>query len=224
MVFSLLITAGLLIKNNADNDKKNISVKNNANYLISTKNNNNMKTVVSDADFAKIYENLNSLVSAAQIIVEGEVLDVNYFDYNTITRTKYQLKVTKTYKSNIKVGEILTFVEVGGITTEAAIINNSNNKMNQQIGEKEKSTKVQVLFHGAPLTKVNQKVLIFANQGTLNMLPEKYYVSIGSFQGKFNINGDSLERFSSSEMDSKYNSNSKYNKVDLENRLNNLIK
>ncbi len=183
-----------------------------------------LKTVINSADFDRIYTNLDQLVRDADVIVEGKVIGVSYFDFNTETNTKVLLKVTKSYTPNAKEGDILTFADIGGITTEAAIIRSNNNKFNQPIGKAEENTKVQVLFDGVPLTKVGENVLYFAAAGTINMLPEKHYIPLGAFQWKFMINGDSIERYAPKDMQPPLYSSLKMNKADFEQKLNDAIK
>ncbi len=183
-----------------------------------------LETVINNADFDRMYTNLDQLVRDADVIVEGQVIETSYFDFNTETNTKVLLKVTKSYTPNIKEGDILTFVDLGGITTEAAIIRSNNNKFNQPIGEAEENTKVQVLFDGVPLTKVGEHVLYFAAAGTINMLPEKHYIPLGAFQGKFTISGDSIERYAPKDMQSPRYSSLKMNKADFEQKLTDAVR
>lgn len=182
-----------------------------------------LKTVIAHSDFSVIYTNLGQLVKDADIIVEGQVIGVSYFDRNTVTYTRVLLKATKSYTPNIKEGDILPFADLGGITTQAALIRYNDNKFNQPIGKAEENTKVQVLFDGAPLTKVGEHVLYFAKDETDFFKPEKYYGSIGAFQGKFTISGDSIERYAPKDMQSPRYSSLKMSKADFEQKLNDAI-
>lgn len=170
-------------------------------------------TMSSQADFSMSYDNLNDLVQAANVIIEGEVINVSYFDHNTITYTKALVKVTKSYTANAKEGDVLTFANEGGITTKAAMIRYSGNKFNQPITKADESTKVEVGgIDGAPLTKVGEKVVYFAvGSGNFflrgldgsfeaadspNRIPGTFYGSVGAYQGKFTINPDgTVERY-----------------------------
>lgn len=170
---------------------------------------NPITTVSSAADFSVLYTNLNDLVQAADVIIEGEVIGISYFDHNTVTYTKALVKVTKSYTSNTKPGDVLTFANEGGITTKANLMRYSNNKFNQPIGEAEENTKVEVGgINGEPLTAVGEKVVYFAVNagdffqrglngsfeaaGSPNRIPGTFYGTVGAYQGRFTINSDSI--------------------------------
>ncbi|MDI6619790.1 MAG: hypothetical protein QME45_14240 [Clostridiales bacterium] len=188
----------------------------------------NMETVISEPDFAVVYDSLEKLMDKAEIIVEGNIMDTSYFDFNTVTYTKAHLKVTKTFNNNVKEGDVITLVEPGGITTKAAIIKYSGASLKFGIKptEKDKNTKVRFSLMGYQNVKPNDKILIFGLQDySLNVLPgEKYYVTLGAFQGKFNLSGNNVERFTPKSLKTdKYLSLNK-NKLKIEQDIKNMIK
>ena len=182
-----------------------------------------MITMSSNADMAVFYTSLNDLVQTADVIIEGVVTNVSYFEFNTITNTRALVRVTKSYTSNAKEGDVLTFVDPGGITTEAAMIRYSGNKFNRPIGKAEENTKVQVLLNGAPLTKVGEKVVYFAKKSVL--FQPDMYVSIGAYQGKFTISSDgTAQRYvPKGDESSRYNS-LKMTKAKFDQQLANAVK
>ncbi len=223
-MFVLLAGYGILRPKIDSSVKSNVTQGNKEMVAVNEPNNKPLETLTLDPDMYVSYTDINQLVKNADFIVEGKVTDVSYFDFNTATNTTLSIEVTKSYNSNIKNGQILTFVEPGGITTKAALINYSGNKFNEPIGETEKNTKVQVLIAGAPLTKINENVLLFAKEGTLNALPQKYYVSIGAFQGKFIINGDSIGRYVPKGMELGKYSSLNMSKADFDQKLSEAVK
>ncbi len=224
-VISVLSAAGYFYLNvlNASPDIANKSQENKVAMVTLGESTRPLKTATSFPNFGVIYTNLDQLSDKASVIVQGQVTSINYFDYNTITYTKELIKVTKSYNSNVKVGDVITFVEPGGITTQAALIRSNDNKFNQPITEVDENTKVQVLFGGDPLMKVNENILFFGVEDNLPMIPEKYYVSLGAFQGKFKINGDSIERYVPRGMESDLYSSLKMSKTGFEQKLSNAI-
>lgn len=175
-------------------------------YIVENKSNDekDIKIVSSTADTAKVsylYRNLEELAKDSDIVIEGKVLGISFFDHNTITWTKSKVKVIKSYNKNVKEEDILTFVETGGITTQYNIIKYSHidekfNMPNEEL-EKARSEKIKVLNLGAPYMQPNEKVFLFAKDDTdfFESTTEKYYSIMGGFQGKFTVLGGTAERY-----------------------------
>jgi len=156
--------------------------------------------------------------------VQGEVVGLDYFDFNTNTFTKAKIKVLNSFTGAVKTGDVVTFVDEGGITTLDKLKLNSGGEGkpgSTPITEKDKNTKVQVLFDGCPLLKLNDQVVFFGAEDKEDFykLSEKYYGLSGSYQGKFNIKGDIAERYSSDGI-----SPLKLSKIDLEEKIKNSLK
>lgn len=160
-----------------------------------------MKTVVTHADFSVLYSTMNQLVSGAPIVVRGNVAGVSYFDNQGVTFTKVDLVVTKSFKGQVAAGSHMTMVEPGGVTTEAAIMRSNSDKFPELTpGPTEENTPVQVLFGGAPLTKVGDDVVYFAFKGDIGGLAGDYYEPIGAFQGKLTVAKGIAQRYVPAEM------------------------
>ncbi len=163
------------------------------------------------------YDSVEKLVSQSTVIVEGSVVGLDYFDFNTNTFTKVRIKVSNSLTNAVKAGDVITFVDAGGITTldKLKLNNGFEGKPGTPtpITEKDKNTKVQVLFDGNPLLKLNDQVVFFGveDKDDFYKLAEKYYDPIGSYQGIFIIKGDQTERYSSDG-----SSSLKMSKLDLE--------
>jgi hypothetical protein len=157
-----------------------------------SRRNKPLKTVNIDADMTVLYSSIAQLAKNSDLIVWGKV---DYVDWNTVQYTKVSMEVTKTFSSGAKKGDIITVLDEGGITTQAAIIRDTGNKFGETIGPKEENTKVQVLFEGAPLAKVGDEAVYFLAVGDLPIIPGKFYGPIGAYQGKFNITSGIAERY-----------------------------
>jgi hypothetical protein len=147
--------------------------------------------VVMSADFAVGYHSVAELKGAAEVVVRGEVVDVSYVDFNTSAYTKVKFKVSKCFKGDLSVGDVITVMEVGGIISMASI-------KGDKFGEPSKEdadTKVKVLLDGAPLAHVGEKCLYFLGTGEIGVLSGTYYVPMGSYQGKFKIENGVAKRF-----------------------------
>lgn len=227
----ILILISMLLVLTACSSKNNIISNKVAKAAVANNLNNtdkSMQTVVSSSDYAVSFDNLEQLVDKSEIIVEGEVIQTSCFDFNTVTYTKAKLKITKTFNSNVKVGDVITYVEPGGITTKAAIMGyiGSKTKFGEEPSEEDKKTQVRISIDGSENVKVGDKILIFGLQDySVNVLPgEKYYVAFGAFQGKFNLNGENFERFAPKSLKTdKYLSLNK-NKLQLEEDIEKVIK
>lgn len=169
--FVILLLAGFigwlwysqLSKANTSTDKasKNIQI------LRVDKTNENLQAAGGYVEFLKAYNDYESLKNVSEVIIEGTVEDTNHFDFNTNTFIKSYVKVDKCLKGNIKVNDILTFVEGGGIKTSLC-------------GEK--------------ISEKGDRVLIFANRHNDKYLPGTYYLPVDLVQGKFYICGNIVER------------------------------
>ena len=152
--------------------------------------------VLLSADFAVGYSSIGQLKQAADLVVRGEVVDVSYLDFNTCAYTKVTFKVAKCFKGDAAVGDQITILEVGGVTTMASV-------KGDKFGTPTKAdadTKVKVLLDGVPLTQVGEKCLYFLGKGGINVVPGTYYVAMGAFQGRFIIDNGTAKRFIPSDM------------------------
>lgn len=157
----------------------------------------NIEKVMVEADFLKVYNNIDELAQKADIIIEGNVLESVSFDYyasgnDTATvLTKSKVQVTKSYSPKVNVGDILTFIEPGGVTTKKAL--GIDKKMN--LPQERWGDKVEVI-NNIPTMKPNEKVVIFGSvpDPNFNVVNEPHYWVLGSHQGKFNITNGFAER------------------------------
>ena len=175
-------------------------------------------------DFASHYDSVESLVNKSTLIVQAKVISLDYFDFNTHTFTKAKVRVLNSYNDKVKAGDVVTFVDTGGITTMDKLKLNSGGEGKPgatPITEKDKNTKVQVLFDGCPLLKLNDELFIFGveDKEDFYKLSEQYYGIIGSYQGKFVVKGDSVERYSNGDI-----SPLKMSKLDIDERIRNTLK
>jgi hypothetical protein len=164
-----------------------------------------MLTVSSQASFLTNFNSVEKLVNASTTVVEGEVIGLEYFDFKTNTFTKAKIKVLNSFTDDVKAGDVVTFIDLGGITTLYSIRSNSGGQDKPgaaPITEKDKTTKVQVLFDGCPLLRLNDKVVLFGVEDKLNLYqtPGKNYALTGAHQGKMVFKGDVAERYSSTNL------------------------
>mgnify|MGYP000876375980 CR=1 FL=1 len=121
----------------------------------------------------KVYNSFSDLRKDASVIVEGDVIESITLNQDGQIQTQSKIKVRNDYKNVLKKGEVVTFVEQGGVTTTG----------NHQ--------PVEVVVE-VPVMKLGEKVLIFATKEVKE--GEAYYLPLGSFQGKFMIQNEYIER------------------------------
>lgn len=148
-------------------------------------------TVLANADFAVVYKNLGELQKAADLVVRGEVTKVSYLDFNSTAYTQVTFRVAECLKGGVTAGDEVTIVEVGGVTTMAAV----NGEKFGVPTAKDAGTKVSVLLDGAPLTEVGDRCLYFLGRGSIGVVSGTYYVPMGAFQGRFTIKDAVAQRF-----------------------------
>ncbi|PFO61351.1 hypothetical protein [Bacillus cereus] len=184
---------------NGENQKSNNILAETKQSDNKTKNTNTTMEVNSHADFKKTYDSVQDLVNSSDIIIEGKIIETNYFDKDQSTFTKSKVQVTKSFNNKAKTGDIIHVLERGGITTKGKIHEYNPEKF--EISENEKNTPVQISFDGAPITKKNESVLIFGVQQKPGFFGfnETIYYPLNSHQGKFNIDNNTVKRYSDDE-------------------------
>ncbi|PWK15578.1 hypothetical protein [Tumebacillus permanentifrigoris] len=156
-------------------------------------------TVVQEADFIKYYNSFEELVDTSEIAVEGKALETEPYDFHpsdsptrTVAMTKVKVQVKKSFNDLVKKGDVITVVEMGGITTKKALgFDQKFDLPPDQLNEK-----VQVLFDGLPVMAPNDEVLLFASATKMVTCPnnEPYYSITGVHQGKFKLKNDTFSR------------------------------
>jgi hypothetical protein len=154
----------------------------------------------------RYYVNLEELVDASDIIIEGEVLAVRYFDYNKMTYTESKVLITKSYNNKVSTGEVVTFCESGGFTTKYNIIQYNDIEENRKDFEKpiifspeelEKVKDIKVFvgsFCGGTIMQPSDKVILFGEISKDQLIKGSYYYTVGGFEGKFVIKDNTAER------------------------------
>lgn len=204
-----------LMSDKSIKDKQLVSNQNSSEPLVKStvkKENHDLSENASKLDqihvsayFKQTYNSIEELINVAEIIIEGEVLETSSFEHNRSIYTKSLIKVTKSYNQNVMLGDNITFVEIGGITTKGEISKNTFGKV--KVKKEDLDTPVEVVFNKMPVMKKKEKVLIFGVSPASNdLLPEKYFFPVGSYQGKFNINQGIVKRFVPKEEVDIYNS------------------
>jgi hypothetical protein len=147
----------------------------------------NIKQVIHKADFVKTYENVKELATNSDIIVEGKIIESQYFDFNTNTFTRSKIQVSKSFNDVVKAGDVIQFIEVGGVTTKGKLQEYDPEKI--KVSKSEVNQPIEVLLDGAPTSKKGENVLLFAKEDKEDFfgLKEKVFLSLNSYQGKFTI-------------------------------------
>jgi hypothetical protein len=161
-------------------------------------NSEDVERVINRADFATLYNSFEDLVQAADFVIEGKVLDSTSFDYvpegldEAVVMTKSNVQVTKSYSDSVKEGQVLTFVEPGGVTSKKALgISKKFNLSNENL-----NGKIQIDFNGVPAMKKHAEVLLFgvAPQSAFRVINEEHSYIVGAHQGKFSLTHGVVER------------------------------
>lgn len=178
----------------------------------------NCKKVI-EAPYAEVdrikspYTNIEALATDSDIIVEGQVIGIRYFDYHPDTYyyhtfTESMVKIFKSYNGKVKAGDIVTFIEAGGITTQYDEIIYSGSlekdlpgmkKITKKDLEKAKNIKVLSLVDHVPVMQPDDHVLIFAKESPWKSddfpVTGKAYYPIGNYEGKFTIQNNIVQRY-----------------------------
>lgn len=218
-LFVIILIVPTLIFTGCSNSTGIISQNNSKNTTV--KSADNLLTVKTEASLESI-NSIEDLAKKSTVIVEGEIIGLDYFDFNSNTFTKAKLKVSNSFTDVVKAGDIISFVDAGGITTldKVKLKDGYEGKPGavSPITEQDKTTKVQVLFNGSPILKLHDKIILFGAEDKEDFykLSEKYYDSVGTYQGRFKITNDMVERYTENPSE---NSTLKMKKSDLESRV-----
>lgn len=149
------------------------------------------KQVVTNADFANIYNDFDSLKKESTIVIEGDVTDTSVFMHkvneDTIPYTIYKLKVSKVFSGDVKVGDVINVAEYGGVVTAEEV---GLDVKFPEMSEEEKTQKIYFSF-GTPLSVTGDKLLIFGSNKEGSQIldfDEPYYMLVNEYQGKFDFN------------------------------------
>ncbi|WAA09810.1 hypothetical protein [Fervidibacillus albus] len=201
IIIASLLTVGMLIYlNYNDNKSEEVGLAESSVKLDQTQlgTEEKMDEIVTKVDFTRIYNSIEDLTEDASLIIEGKVLETESFNWQVgedrTVYTKVNVEVEKVLKGDVQVGQVLTVMEPGGITTkeEAGIGKKFKDYPKEQLKEK-----VKVVFNGVPNMEMNDKVLLFADKTDFfaSSLNEEHYVVLGAHQGKFNIKNGKVSRF-----------------------------
>ncbi|MDQ0417806.1 hypothetical protein J2Z48_001990 [Croceifilum oryzae] len=73
------------------------------------------------ADVLTLYNDIRSLTRAAAVVFEGDVISTSseyHKDGSSVPYTTSQVRVAKVLNGKVQVGDVLTFGEMGGVTTK----------------------------------------------------------------------------------------------------------
>jgi len=133
---------------------------------------------------ARYYASLEELVDDSDVVIEGEVLAVRYFDKESVTYKESKVLVTKSFNDKAKTGEVLTFCESGYFLSEYSM----KKKVYQTSEEEEraKNTKVFCHYGGHPIMQPGDNVILFGKllKNFLKDSKENCYFPIGDGEGK----------------------------------------
>lgn len=203
-------------KTTSVNDEKNttLEVKNEETSLSATKhdltvkiknneidvNNKVALNINSEADFSKIYKNVEELIDAnAPIIVFGEISDLNYTDLENGIYTNLSITVIESLKGDLKTNDVISVFENGGITTYKDYIEHFGKEMvtkefASNAMEPEGDELVVSHFDGTKFSKKGQKVMLFLSKSEGDIIPKGAYECIGTYMGKLTLENDKFVR------------------------------
>lgn len=183
------------------------------------------KQVVTNADFANIFNDFGSLKKASTIVVEGSVADTSVFlhkvNEDVVPYTIYRIKISKVFSGDVSIDDIINVAEYGGIiTAEEAGLDVKFPEMSKE----EKEQKIYFSF-GNSLSVTGDELLIFgSNEEGSQILDfdEPYYMLVNEYQGKFDFNAKN-NSYSRNIPDSEINvSKLEINADDLKNTFSNM--
>ncbi|TCP60821.1 hypothetical protein [Baia soyae] len=147
-------------------------------------------TVDTHADIVRAYNDIPSLTKASAIVIEGDVMSTStkYYKDEIAPCTLSQVKVSKVISGDVKIGDVVTFQETGGITTQKYVSERSRGRDFPPLSEVEENKQVDFKINGLSAMKKDEKVLLFGERY------QDIYLVVGGYQGKFKVDGNKIER------------------------------
>ncbi|MDP4091419.1 MAG: hypothetical protein Q8930_19415 [Bacillota bacterium] len=168
----------------------------------------------SNADLSAVkkpeLQTLQALADSSDVIIQGWVIGIKYVDVKEDSavgaaglsvNTEVLVKIAKGFMSDVKSGDILTFIEKGGVTSRYHYLVSygmmDKFEFTKEELEKAKGEKVLDLEYGdVPLMKPGDEVFLFGQDtGTQYGSTNKIYKPEHDFLGKFIINGEYALRY-----------------------------
>lgn len=172
------------------------SVQNNENIDIN--NDEEFLEVKSVADMLFNLDTTEKISEKATVMVKGKVIETRTFtinDENPQVITLAKVWVEHDYKENIASGKEIYFVQHGGIVPVEDL--KIERKAFEKSSTQKMSEKAKVTINGAEVSKLGDEILFFADiieDDFYNLgLEEKYYETVGDYQGRFILNRQSNE-------------------------------
>ncbi|SDY35891.1 hypothetical protein SAMN05444416_10429 [Thermoactinomyces sp. DSM 45892] len=148
-----------------------------------------IKTIEPLGDVETIFPDIPSLTKVADVIFEGEVINTKtiYHKDIDIPSTISEVKVIKVNHGSIKAGDVLVFRERGGVTTQKYVKENSGRDF--PLSKEEENEPVEFKINGIAVMKKGEKVILFGGKNK-----DETYSVVGAYQGKFRIDGSTIQR------------------------------
>lgn len=193
------------ITTSTKNEEKNLSVQK-RDLTVKVKNNkidlNNKVAfnINSEADFSIIYKNVEDLIKAdTSVIVFGEISDLNYTNLKNGIYTNLSVTVIESLKGDLKVNDMISVFENGGITTYKDYIecfekDMVKKELETNVEEPKEDELVVSHFDGTELSQKGQKVLLFLTKSEGDIIPKGSYECVGTYMGKLTLKNDRFVR------------------------------
>ncbi|AEE95721.1 hypothetical protein [Mahella australiensis] len=188
LIVSFTVLFGCISTYQSSNANREVYSKDVSNYIA---------TVTTTMDKSRIYNDIDELIKYSDAIFDGSIQEVSYFDKGNYTYSKLKISITNSYYGDLKIGDIVTVVEPGGVTTLANYKKIVGDKKFNNIAEQDADEQyVKISYNGTELSKDNDNVLIFTCKDKNNYwdLPNDYYFIVGYKDGKFDIDTNSVKR------------------------------
>lgn len=142
-------------------------------------------------EFSYIYEDSSELSQVSQLIVIGEVIDIQYTDTNARPSTLYDFRISEVLRGNFEKNDVITIEEYGGFVRGSVYKSVYGDlKFGNTLSDDEL---IQISPLGnAPSPKIGDKYILFLAES--DIIPGTY-CTFGTYMGKYIIkNGTFVSR------------------------------
>jgi len=223
----IIIALGIVVSNNQFEQKLKVDDKNVVTTIqVPGPMNNNENTLEYDIvetspHLTKYFKSISELNQYSDIIIEGVVKNTKYETYVHSIFTVSEIEINEVYKNdgNAAKGSTICVVEPGGIMDKEFIYKKYKEKFPDGYVDINQIQPAKETFDGVPALEKGDHVILFASKYTGGVKSENCYEPVGLYQGKFYIDGNTVEHKMPAPLKDKFE-----NKVKTKEKLINLIK
>ncbi|SFA97435.1 hypothetical protein SAMN05216249_10628 [Acetitomaculum ruminis DSM 5522] len=163
-------------------------------------------SIDTDADMDKSFDNIDELQDNCDLIIKGVVEAIKpYCDETATVYSNYSVKISESFKGDLKEGDTLTISDFGGIIPAEEYLKYQDDPKAVEEFQKYETLKdkyVEYSFEGAWRPETGKTYIWYLEKNKVG--DKTYYNPANAYQGIFKVKGNELERYNPEVSDKNY--------------------